>query len=234
MFKKIFNLVVNKFCVVRDFFLKIYLKDNRLVPLSSTFGYGIGTPIDRYYIDAFLEKNKSYINGNLLEIGDDEYIKKYGGAGSNLLVLTFSKDKKNKKYFFGDLTDLKTLKKGKFDCFVCTQTLNFIYDFDSAVKGAHYLLKKNGVVLVTVSGISQISRYDYERWGDYWRFTPLSAKKLFSKYFGESNVIVDYYGNVDSAKCFLDGVPKEALSSKQLDYKDPDYPMLITIVAVKK
>ena len=219
---------------IKGILLRFFLGATYTKPVSKSFGFDIGTPIDRYYIEDFLEKNKDYISGDLLEIGGDEYIKKYGEVRSNFSVLTFSKDKNDKRYFFGDLTDLKTLKKGKFDCFVCTQTLNFIYDFDSAVKGAHYLLKKNGVVLVTVSGISQISRYDYERWGDYWRFTPLSAKKLFSKYFGESNVIVDYYGNVVSAKCFLDGVPKEALSSKQLDYKDPDYPMLITIVAVKK
>jgi hypothetical protein len=38
-------------------------------------------------------------------------------------------------------------------------------------------LKPGGVLLATVSGISQISRYDMYRWGDYWRFTTLIGGK---------------------------------------------------------
>ena len=29
-----------------------------------------------------------------------------------------------------------------------------------------------------MSGISQISRYDMERWGEYWRFTDASTKRI--------------------------------------------------------
>ncbi len=48
------------------------------------------------------------------------------------------------------------------DCFIVTQTLNFIYDVKSAVKGIFHMLKDGGIILATVAGIFQISRYDIE------------------------------------------------------------------------
>jgi hypothetical protein len=71
-----------------------------------------------------------------------------------------------------DLSKPETLPEGKFDCFVCTQTLNFIYDVKGAIAGAHHLLKAKGVFLGTVAGYcTQVSRYDAARWGNYWRLS---------------------------------------------------------------
>lgn len=91
-----------------------------------------------------------------------------------------------------------------------------------------------GVGLITVAGISQISRYDMDRWGDYWRFTDLSIKKAFEEIFGEGNVDVETYGNVLATTAFLQGISSEELTKKELFYKDKDYQMTITIKAVKR
>lgn len=96
------------------------------------------------------------------------------------------------------------------------------------------MLKKGGVVLATVAGISQISRYDMDRWGDYWRFTDLSIKKAFEEVFGEGNVQVETYGNVLASIAFLQGIAAEELTKEELFYKDKDYQMIITIKARKK
>jgi hypothetical protein len=53
---------------------------NRTSPYSKQFGYDRGGPVDRYYIENFLQKNASLIHGRVLEIGDNEYTLKYGGS----------------------------------------------------------------------------------------------------------------------------------------------------------
>ena len=77
-------------------------------------------------------------------------------------------------------------------------------------------LKPEGVVLATVPGITQISRYDFERWGDFWRFTSMSVKRLFSSVFQEKNIHVEAYGNIATATAFLYGVAAEEISSELL------------------
>src|SRR5260370_14738656 len=56
----------------------------RTVPLSSEFGYDRGTPVDRYYIESFLAAHATDINGHTLEIGDDSYTARFGGARATL------------------------------------------------------------------------------------------------------------------------------------------------------
>ena len=50
----------------------------RLTPISSKFGMDRGLPIDRYYIEAFLEAHAGDIRGRVLELGDDDYTRRYG------------------------------------------------------------------------------------------------------------------------------------------------------------
>jgi hypothetical protein len=111
--------------------------------------------------------------------------------------------------------------------------LPFIPDVQAAVRTLHRILRPGGVVLATVPGISQIVRYDMNRWGDYWRFTTLSARRLFECGFPDGDVRVDAHGNVLTAMSFLHGLSSRDLRPEELDYHDPDYEVLITIRAVK-
>src|SRR5919107_1015834 len=52
----------------------------RLTPISRQFGYDRGQPIDRYYIENFLNRQASDIQGRVLEIKDPFYTSKYGGS----------------------------------------------------------------------------------------------------------------------------------------------------------
>ncbi len=204
-----------------------------LQPISSVFAFDRGTPIDRFYIEDFLDKNKQDIQGISCEIADNTYCKKFGSNISKYEILHYTDDN-NRATIVGDLTESESLPSGEIDCFVLTQTLNFIYDFKLAINGLHQMLALNGVALVTVSGISQISRYDMDRWGDYWRFTDLSIKKAFEEIFGENNVETEIYGNVLSATAFLQGISAEELSREELFYKDRDYQVTICIKATKR
>jgi hypothetical protein len=120
-----------------------------------------------------------------------------------------------------------------FDCVILTQTLPFIYDTRAAVRTLHRILKSRGVLLATLPGISQISRYDMKRWGDYWRFTSLSARRLFEESFLAVDVAIETHGNVLVASAFLYGLAAEELRKKELDHHDPDYEFSIAVRAFK-
>src|SRR3989344_966675 len=202
-------------------------------PRSRIFGLDRGTPIDRIYIEKFLRENQARIRGTILEVGDDTYTKTLAAPGSKSKILLF-KGESSPQHILGDLTKPETLPKDSIDCFICTQTLNFIFDLPTALEGIRHLLKPGGCALITAAGLSQISRFDYARWGDYWRFTDMSLRKLLASVFGEQNVEVKTYGNFRAAAEFLNGRAAEELTQKELDATDPDYQMIITAVAVKR
>lgn len=206
-------------------------------PVSSKFGFDRGTPIDRYYIERFLNDHRQYVSGNILKIGGVKYSKKFSyGNNNKFYCLTHDTPPHSKDISFikGDLTKEESLPEGLIDCFICTQTFNFIYDVRTAIRGAYKLLKEGGVLCATVSGLSQISRYDMDRWGDYWRFTDLSIRKLVGEVFLKNNIQVFVYGNAMSATALVQGLAVEDIQDKSLLEKcDPDYQLTIGIIAKK-
>jgi hypothetical protein len=201
-------------------------------PVSEVFGLDRGLPVDRYYIEHFLEENKQLISGSVLEIGDDQYSRKFGSGIDRQEILHFAEGNPYAT-IIGDLTNSNTLKPELTDCFICTQTLNFIFDVKAAVKGIHFLLREGGTALVTVAGISQVSRYDMDNWGDYWRFTDRSLFQLFSEVFDPDKIEIKCYGNVLSSVAFLEGISANELTVDELMYRDENYQTIIT-VRVKK
>ena len=205
----------------------------RTEPISRKFGFDRGCPIDRYYIDSFLKQNQNLITGSVLEIAESTYSKQFGHDIESYEVLHYD-DSNKKATIVGDLTKPETLPKERIDCFICTQTLNFIFDVPKAIEGSYKVLKQGGTLLCTVSGISQISRYDMDRWGDYWRFTDLSIRKLMESVFGEGNVEIVTFGNALAATAFLQGLAIDDLpDTSLLDKKDLDYQITIGIKATK-
>lgn len=206
----------------------------RTAPVSSCFGFDRGTPIDRYYIENFFQKNGGLIQGQVLEVGDNTYSRKFSqGKVESFNTLQHAALGAGVATIIGDLTNSSTLPADAFDCFICAQTLQYTFEVQKAVEGACYLLKPGGVMLATVPGISQISRFDADRYGEYWRFTTDSIARLFKPVFGDS-VEISSFGNVFSTTAFLQGVALEDLPDRSLlDKTDPDYQMIITIVARK-
>lgn len=202
-----------------------------LEPVSRKFGFDRGTPIDRYYIEQFLEKNRSYIKGRTLEVADSNYTRKFGRDVTRFEILHVKQTAG--ATIIGDLTSPTSLPSNEIDCFVCTQVLNFIFDFQKAIEGIYHLLKPGGVALITVSGISQISRYDADNWGHFWSFYPQGILQSFQIVFGEGNVEQECYGNSLSAISFLKGLAAEELTKEELVHVDKDYPISICIVARK-
>jgi SAM-dependent methyltransferase len=205
----------------------------RVIPISRRFGFDRGLCIDRYYIERFLSAHASDIRGRALEIENDTYTRKFGGDRVTKNDVLHVVEGNPQATIVADLTCADHIPSDTFDCIILTQTLHFIYEMRTALQHLHRILKPGGVLLATFPGISQISRYDMDRWGDYWRFTTLSAQRLFSEVFLAENVRVAAYGNVLAAVAFLHGLAAEELKKEELDYCDPDYEVLITVRAVK-
>ena len=213
---------------------KIFNLFVRTKPVSIVFGLDRGSPIDRFYIEFFLDKYKKYITGNVLEIADNTYTKKFGeDININSFILDYSGASNSKNIINLDLINTESVPENKFDCIICTQTLNFIFDFNKAIDSLHKMLKINGTALVTVAGISQVSKYDADRWGDFWRFNPMGIEKCFINKFGKSNVDSYVYGNNYSATMFLNGFCLEECTKNKLLYSDKNYPLIIAIKITK-
>ncbi|HVF79933.1 MAG TPA: methyltransferase domain-containing protein [Solirubrobacteraceae bacterium] len=219
----------------------------RLTPVSRSFGFDRGQPVDRYYIEAFLRRHAGAagygmgdIAGSVLEVGGDEYARRFGGWGGDARSAVRSLDilhadaSNPLATIVGDLATGESLASERFDCVICTETLHVIYDVQAAVRTLHRVLKPGGVALVTVAGITQTCRPDRDLWGDYWRFTTLSARRLFESAFPAEDVRVEAFGNVLASVAFLHGLAAEELRPEELDARDPDYEMLIAIRAVRR
>lgn len=206
---------------------------SRTTPVSRVFGLDRGTPVNRYYIEKFLAGRAELVRGRVLEIGDSEYSRRFGGDKVEKFDVLHATPDNPGATLVGDLADSATLPADSFDCFICTQTFDCIFDLQKAVQGAHHLLKPGGVLLATVSGIGQISRYDMERWGEYWRFTAASLTRLFQPVF-TGGVEVESFGNMLSSIAALQGIAVEDLPDPGLlDQNDAEYPLVLTVVARK-
>lgn len=203
----------------------------RLSPLSVRYGYDRGTPVDRYYIETFLEAHCQDIRGRVLEVKDSTYTDRYGVGVAQKDILDINPANQNAT-LVTDLAQADGIPAGTFDCIILTQTLQVIYDFRGAVAHIHRILRPDGVMLLTVPSVSRIE----PRLGlntDYWRFTAASCRLLFEEFFGPDHVTVTSYGNVLTAVAFLMGMAHEELSTRELDQQDDYFPIIIGVRAVK-
>lgn len=205
----------------------------RLKPISSDYGNSRGLEIDRYYIEKFLSQHEADIHGRVLEIKHNTYTKKFGRDRVTHSDILHKVEGNPDATIIADLTSADHIPSNTFDTIIFTQTLQFIYDIKAAVATLYRILKPGGILLATASGMAQISREDYEAWGEYWRFTSLSARLLFEEKFSSAKVAVRSYGNVLAAMSFLQGLACEDLTQKELDALDPNYELLIAVRAIK-
>jgi SAM-dependent methyltransferase len=202
-------------------------------PYRKNFGWTRGKCVDRYYVEQFLSQHRRDIRGRALEIGENQYMARFGGDRvSKADVLDYVQ--RAGVTLVADLRSAPEIADDSFDCILCTQTLMHIYNLHDAVKTLRRTLAHGGVALVTLAGISQIVPASMAGGvEDYWRFTAASARALFGEVFGDENVEVQTFGNVLTAVAFLHGLVVDELTPAEFAHHDPDYPLIVAVRATK-
>lgn len=211
---------------------RIYLTRLTTNPLSSCYGFDRGKPLDRFYIERFIEENSQLIRGACLEVLNNRYTSKYGGDKvEESDVLDIDESNKNAN-IIADLRNLNNISNNTYDCIILTQVLQFIDDSDAVISECYRILKKGGVLLATLPCLGRIDCAAGTD-NDYWRFTKASTKYLFKKKFSSENLKISAHGNVRSGIYFYSGLAQEDVTKKILLKDDPDFPLIITVKATK-
>lgn len=199
-------------------------------PLSRNWGYDRGTPIDRFYIEDFLARHGEDVRGNVLEVQEDDYSRRFGGTRvtrQDVLNLDASNPRAT---IIGDLADPATLPEQRFDCVLLTQTLHLVFDMAAALANVRRALRPGGVALITVPGITPLQPglgYDW-----YWSLTEESLRRLLHQSFDPAKVEVTTYGNLFAATAFLHAAAVQEVPRRKLERFDPAYPVTVAARAV--
>ncbi len=200
-------------------------------PASRSWGYDRGQPVDRYYIDRFLQQHAADITGHVLEVKARDYTDRFGVDVAAREVLDI--DPRNPDAtIIADLATAEAVRDDRFDCFILTQTLHLIFDVPAALQHARRILRPGGALLATVPGVSPMASPEHAP-ADFWRFTEDSCRTLFGTVFGAANVTLCVYGNFRTSLGFLAGLSQEDLGPRAFEHGDPRYPVIIGIRAVK-
>jgi SAM-dependent methyltransferase len=202
----------------------------RTEPFSRRYGLDRGGAVDRVYIEQFLQENRTLVKGRVLEVANNNYTVRFGGANVTKSDILHVNENDTKATIIADLGKPLQIEENQFDCIILTQTLQFIYDYKKAVENCFRLLKPGGHLLMTVPGITPIGKDPFD-W--YWSFTSFSMKKVLCEQFANENVRIQTYGNVLAASAFLYGLGKNEIDEKELGKNDPSFQVIVAVSARK-
>lgn len=198
-----------------------------LQPISECYGYDRGTPVDRPYVETFLNQHREHIRGHGAEIKSDTYLRRYGRSQINFTTVIDIEPHNTNIQLRADLTEPNSLPPETFDCIILTQTLQLLANPTIALANCHQALRPNGTLLLTVPCLGRISPSN--RTHDRWRFTPAGLWELLTTWDGPTNVTS--YGNLRVSIAALLGEATEDLTPTELEYHDPDFPLIACATA---
>ena len=204
----------------------------RVLPVSADWGYERGIPVDRYYIERFLESHAADVQGAVLEIQESDYTRRFGGervARSDVVDINADNPRAN---HIGDLRRLEAIPSDSYDCFILTQTIHVIDDMAAVLREAVRILKPGGVLLVTLPCASRVC-LEYGDDGDFWRVTEAGARRLFAAILPSTHFAIQTFGNVLTNVAFLEGLACHEVSAEEFEVYDPFHPLLVGVRGIK-
>lgn len=200
-------------------------------PFSDDYGFDRGRPIDRVYIEGFLQRHANDVRGSVLEVNEPLYAFRYGAARvANVDVLDI--DATNREAtVIADLGEAASLPAEAYDCFIMTQTLQLVSNPEAALENAWRTLAPGGTLLLTVPVITRVDATLREV--DRWRFTPSGLRMLVERTCPEAALEVVGYGNLTAALAFLLGLAASELREWEFLAYDGDY-ALVACARVEK
>jgi len=202
----------------------------RTSPVSAVWGFDRGTPVDRHYIEEFLQTCAGDIHGVVLEVQDATYVRRFGGSRVDRVDVVDVDSTNPAATIVSDLRCASNIPSGTYDCVLLTQVLHLVDDMGAMVSECARILKPGGVLLATMPCASRVAT-EYGPAHDHWRVTEAGARHLFGEVF-DGCIRVRTYGNALAASAFLYGLASEEVAPA-LDAPDARMPLLVSVCARK-
>lgn len=193
----------------------------RLTPLVDNWGLDRGQPVDRYFIEAFVQRHRSAIQGVVMEIQYPEYTERYGDrvTRSEIVDIDTTNELTTR---VADLGEPDSMPSESYDCAIVTQTLQFVDSLDVAIANLWRSLRPGGTLLVTMPTVSKIEEPLAAT--EAWRVTPYGLEMVLRRQCPGGAVEVSGYGNILVSVAFLHGLVTSDLRQRELDHYDPIFP----------
>jgi hypothetical protein len=197
----------------------------RTVPFSATYGFERGTPIDRYYLHAFLTQQQHLITGDVLEVQTDAYAQRFGRGVRR--ADTFDIVPSPDVTYVCDFSHCEgAIPNRAYDCLLLPNTLPHFRELESALSNAIRVVRPGGAIVASAAGLLPLT-------GDvpeYWRLSPDGWRERLSAAWPGATLEISGHGNCLTAVAAQLGLALEELTPAELDAHDPRYPVLTTIV----
>ncbi len=199
-------------------------------PFSNHHGFDRGLPVDRVFVESFLNEHRSLIRGRGLEVKNPAYLRRYGSAMTS--VSSVDIDPTNTEAtIIADLTVPFSLPAEAFDCIVFTQVLQFLADDRAAIANLWQAIAPGGALLITVpTGGRQMPAVEGP---DYRRYQPLGLEWLLQQLTPAPEIRMRAYGSLVTKVADVLGVAREELNNTELVATDDRFLVIAAAVAFK-
>lgn len=211
-------------CLARGYELPEWGNLRRTRPFSEYFGFERGTPVDRFYLDRFLSRERAAIRGDVLEVQVGSATRRYGSDVAKAHTVDIRPDY-SPTYLCDLARSASVIPSDAYDCFLLPNTLSFLRDLEGCLRQALRIVRPGGTILATASGIGPLTA-DVP---DYWRLSADGWREVAARVWPGCEIQVVSYGNALAAVAAVLGLAHEELSPRELDVADPRYPVLVSL-----
>lgn len=198
----------------------------RTNPICQMFGFLRGQPVDRYYLDKFIEKIRPEIIGNILEIGATPQAKETYQLNPESSYHVLNIEPFPGVDIVGDVHNLNLIEPESFDTILLFSVLEHCYAPWIVIENIYTWLKPGGKCFA----MSPVSAKIHNIPQDYWRIMP-DAYTLMLKNFSQHELHL--CGNTMTVLADIYGISAEELTIEELDAHHRDHPVCICIAATK-
>jgi SAM-dependent methyltransferase len=198
----------------------------RLAPFDPMFGFTRGTPIDRYYLERFIEHIRPEVRGAVLEIGGKRANRETYGFDAATEYRAMDIKRSPDVDLVGDVHDRGLIPPGTLDAIVIFNVLEHCARPWVVAENLRGWLRVGGKVFAMVPSVQRVHRQPR----DYWRPYPDGMEALFAD-FARCQLFV--YGNPLTALAAIMGIAVQELSTDELDRVNTGYPVATCVIAEK-
>ena len=196
----------------------------RLSPFSDSFGFDRGTPVDRFYLERFLQSESAAIRGRVLEVQVSGSTRRFGRDVE--VAHTVDIEDRFSPTYLCDLARAEdVIPTGFYDCVLLPNTLQHLRDLEPALRNAVRVLKPGGTLLASAACLMRLTSPD----DDFWRLSAAGWRIIAARVWPGCDVDVRAHGNCLVAAAGVYGLALEELRDQELESQDDRFPVLITI-----